>query len=699
MSKAYLLFDNFNDNSRDVAKWGNSSQGVATYSETGGEVVITPGTNNPGYANYGSTNGYDLTDAYIVVKVTQMVNNGGTQAFIRCDKDGAGTDILEMLFEDGSLYFRHWIAGSPTNLASVTFNITTHKWWRIRNFQGQILWETSPDGVTWTVQYREDNPFVITNVYLQIAAGTYNNQASPGAVHYDNFNIPPLASFKENFNDNSFSDHWFAFEQSSGQIDEVNHRLESVLPASASAGAQGVINTESAHELADSYAFMEIIEIPNEDTNCDGDFIIYNDLSNWVAFIIEGGVLFCQHLLADVRDNHFQIPYDPVAHRWLRIREASGVAYWEVSPDGRVWTILASKTHNLTTANAHLLIGGVCYKAETNPGNFIADNINTIPLDKLKDNFNDNSIDPAKWTKFEANGATYAETGRRGKVTFPASGSSGTDGDITSVNSFDLSESNAILQVLEIPSSSTDADAELRIYTDSDNWFRFITEAGGLYFQRRRLGSQGTVDSTTFNAVTHKWWRLRESGGVIYWDTSPDGKVWTNRASYTHTMDVSKMKVLIAGTCFKNETNPGFFIFDNFNSGMIELRNAPFNIISGDTYRLSFKVRSTVNQLVGVKVSNSGLTTDSLDDDFRVYADEWKMKKFEFTATASDEASILRFIPSTDALHSLYIDKVTLINLSKDRKQYRIMRIRGSMFPGSFLQTLTVREKTANETG
>lgn len=38
----------------------------------------------------------------------------------------------------------------------------------------------------------------------------------------------------------------------------------------------------------------------------------------------------------------FEIPYDPVAHRWWRIRESSGTCYWDTSPDGTNWTNQAS---------------------------------------------------------------------------------------------------------------------------------------------------------------------------------------------------------------------------------------------------------------------------------------------------------------------------------------------------------------------
>jgi hypothetical protein len=38
------------------------------------------------------------------------------------------------------------------------------------------------------------------------------------------------------------------------------------------------------------------------------------------------------------------LAYDPVAHRWLRIRDTAGSVHWETSPDGVTWTIRRTLT-------------------------------------------------------------------------------------------------------------------------------------------------------------------------------------------------------------------------------------------------------------------------------------------------------------------------------------------------------------------
>lgn len=44
-------------------------------------------------------------------------------------------------------------------------------------------------------------------------------------------------------------------------------------------------------------------------------------------------------------------------------------------------------------------------------------------------------------------------------------------------------------------------------------------------------GAVTTLASITYDATAHAWWRIRESAGTTYFDTSPDGSSWTNRWS------------------------------------------------------------------------------------------------------------------------------------------------------------------------
>jgi len=48
------------------------------------------------------------------------------------------------------------------------------------------------------------------------------------------------------------------------------------------------------------------------------------------------------------------LPYDPVAHAWLRVRESGGLLNWETSPDGRTWTTQHTETSPAWVSNTNL---------------------------------------------------------------------------------------------------------------------------------------------------------------------------------------------------------------------------------------------------------------------------------------------------------------------------------------------------------
>lgn len=141
------------------------------------------------------------------------------------------------------------------------------------------------------------------------------------------------------------------------------------------------------------------------------------------------------------------------------------------------------------------------------------------------------------------------------------------------------------------------------------------------------------------------------------------------------------------------------FLLDGQAGGITacELRHSKIKIISGHVYKLSFRVRSTLAQQLNVRIQNSGGGTTSLNQNKVITANEWQTIKFEFTASASDDNSVLRVVMQA-SIQEMWFDRFRLIDLTLHRRQYRIMRIQGSVLPGSFVQTLTLREKTANET-
>jgi hypothetical protein len=193
------LSDNFNDNSIDGTKWTSFHTGTSTIAETGGEAVATPGSSTAtvGYAGYTSLNSYDLTGDAAYIKVATNVNAAaGAQSYFKLSKDSS--NVVQWIYENGTLKPQKTVAGTTSDItAGVTYNSTTHAWWRIRESSGTTFFDYSSDGSSWTNHTSLSNPFTITAVKVEFAAGTYQSVASPGAAHYDNFNMPGSTAYTQ----------------------------------------------------------------------------------------------------------------------------------------------------------------------------------------------------------------------------------------------------------------------------------------------------------------------------------------------------------------------------------------------------------------------------------------------------------------------------------------------------------------------
>src|SRR5206468_6555447 len=56
---------------------------------------------------------------------------------------------------------------------------------------------------------------------------------------------------------------------------------------------------------------------------------------------------------------------------------------------------------------------------------------------------------------------------------------------------------------------------------------------------REKLGGVDSSTTLTFDATAHAYWRIRNTAGVNYWETSPDGATWTVRRSKASAVDWS----------------------------------------------------------------------------------------------------------------------------------------------------------------
>lgn len=128
-----------------------------------------------------------------------------------------------------------------------------------------------------------------------------------------------------------------------------------------------------------------------------------------------------------------------------------------------------------------------------------------------------------------------------GVVTFPITSSY--NASITHDDTFDFTNRYVFCQPSMPAVGNGSKEFFFQMKVDDNNLFRFLISGSTLYLRKLEGGSQTTVTTVSYNSITHKYWRLREENGSLYWDTSPDGSSWTQQATSSHSFAVTAMRL------------------------------------------------------------------------------------------------------------------------------------------------------------
>lgn len=232
----------------------------------------------------------------------------------------------------------------------------------------------------------------------------------------------------------------------------------------------------------------------------------------------------------------------------------------------------------------------------------------TPSMASLQDPFHATTLEPNRWTLFTAGGATYTTSPTGAGTVYPASTTSSTDGDISSVNVYDLTGSYAFVRIvspISLNASSSDTTFALRI--NGSNSLQFQIEGGLIYAQQIVGGSQTNLRNAPYTNFKFAWLRIREQSGTIFWETSQDSPSgpsgWSTFYSTPNPIVVTSLTVLLAGTSFGVDTSPGTFLYDNFNTlpvGLFdefEFQPNPYTFYTSDFW---YTVGRVISQPQGV---------------------------------------------------------------------------------------------------
>jgi hypothetical protein len=172
-------------------KWTITAAVNGTASESGGTLNLAPRARTDNVTISVESNAkYALTASAATVQVPQVVSGrcGVNNRFLlRYD---AGNS-LGFWFECGNLYAFTFVNGVESLLATLAYSSTAHRWWRLRESGGVVVWETSPDKVTWTpaASAAVSSLFPIGSLTLTFDSYTYGGGLrNPGVGRYAHLN-------------------------------------------------------------------------------------------------------------------------------------------------------------------------------------------------------------------------------------------------------------------------------------------------------------------------------------------------------------------------------------------------------------------------------------------------------------------------------------------------------------------------------
>lgn len=193
-------------------------------------------------------------------------------------------------------------------------------------------------------------------------------------------------------------------------------------------------------------------------------------------------------------------------------------------------------------------------------------------LQTLTDDFDDSSFDTGKWTSDGFN-VTLSETDTLNLVTGTSFGVL----DTVSINTFDLTGSYFAIKLLDAGTPfNADTTTSFYVYSLAQTMIQpSFSVSNNLinFFYTNEFGDDYFRTTIAYSSA-HQYVKLRESGGTLYWDTSPDGITYTNQASYAVQSPVTDVKFNIRVLSFGGtaSTVKVRYLNHTFSSPCVKLR-------------------------------------------------------------------------------------------------------------------------------
>ncbi|NUR65146.1 MAG: hypothetical protein HOQ47_05245 [Streptomyces sp.] len=226
--KLSTLVDMFSGSALNTAVWNNSSGSPSVTLDTVLDRVQINCT--AAYPAFGGNGPWDLTGDLagngLYARVSPPpIGNGSTQFLMRVAVDGNNQATL-IRDGGGALNAQVINAGVTTTTGIGTYEPYSHAWWRLRESGGNILFDTAPDGFTWTTRATIAHAWAATAVSVVFISGFFGTEAAGLAAFVDHVNTTNSAPGQPNLNWPKVEDAWAPYWNANAGTQPLDRYVE-----------------------------------------------------------------------------------------------------------------------------------------------------------------------------------------------------------------------------------------------------------------------------------------------------------------------------------------------------------------------------------------------------------------------------------------------------------------------------------------
>lgn len=197
----------------------------------------------------------------------------------------------------------------------------------------------------------------------------------------------------------------------------------------------------------------------------------------------------------------------------------------------------------------------------------------------LATGFDDGNLDQRFW--FDANGSAEA---RDGELVLSLPPDESACSHFGTHHGYDLSGRSLGLELVSLPEPPADVAFRFWVHGREGDLLEITIDDDTVRFVASVDGDPRTLASQRYDAAQHRFLRIREADGSIYWETSGDGVEWLERAadSVENLFDVHHVSLELAGQGLGNGAPAEIHIDDLIGGGTPPEALCPCSALTDD---------------------------------------------------------------------------------------------------------------------